>query len=116
MYKNSGLRKIFEAEISPFNPESGKPYFKKFTIGEGIWHIILTMETQSPEEIEVEYAFGISESESVGNCSRGGLFVKSIETIQYSLFLEVKEPSVYYLYYQAQFNGFIATKLSLSAN
>jgi hypothetical protein len=115
MYRNVP-RKIFRAEISAHNPEPNKPYFKAFTIGEGIWHVILTIEVQSPEEIEVEYAFGISQCESIGNCSRGGMFVKSIETIQYSMFLEVNEPSVYYLYHEYKFNGFIASKLTMSAN
>lgn len=116
MYRNNGLRKVFKSEISVHNPEPNKPYFKAFTIGEGIWHVILTIEVQSPEEIEIEYAFGISESQTISNCSKGGMFVKSIETIQYSMFLEVSEPSVYYLYHEYKFNGFIATKLSMSAN
>lgn len=115
MYRNVP-RKIFRSEIPTHNPEPNKQYFKAFTIGEGIWNVILTIEVQSPEEIDIEYSFGISPTQTVSNCSKGGMFVKSIETIQYSMFLEVNEPSVYYLYHEYKFNGFIATKLSLSAN
>lgn len=115
MYRNIP-RKIFRAEIPSYNPVSGTPVFKPFVIGEGIWNIIITMEIQSPTEIEVDYVFGISESENIGNCSKGGLYVKSIETIQYSMFLEVNEPSVYYLYHEYKFNGFIASKLLMNAN
>jgi len=115
MYRNIP-RKIFRAEIPSYNPVSGTPVFKPFVIGEGIWNIIITMEIQSPSEIEVDYMFGISESENIGNCSRGGMFVKSIETIQYSMFLEVSDPTVYYLYHQSKFDGFIATKITLTAN
>jgi hypothetical protein len=109
-------RKIYKAEISAHNPVSGQPYFKEITIGEGVWHIIITIEVQSAEEIEVEYEFGISSTQTISGCAKGDLFVKSIETIQYSMFLEVSEPSVYYLYHEYKFNGFIATKLTMSAN
>ena len=110
-------RKVVRAEIQPQNSESGKPYFREITIGQGVWHIILTIQVQSPEEIEIEYAFGISDSQTISsNCAKGGLFVKSIETVQYSMFLEVNEPTVYYLYHEYKFNGFIATQLSMSMN
>ena len=109
-------RKVFRAEISAHNPVSGQAYFKEVTIGEGVWHVILTMQVQSPEEIEVGYDFGISPTKTISDCAKGDLFVKSIETIQYSMFLEINEPTVYYLYHEYKFNGFIATKLSMSKN